>query len=207
MSKLLDTQYKLLYEKERRFAKNVVYLIRARKKRPWWHICIPFKFLIEYRALKKDMRNFSARHVDLKQIALSAAYRSAVKTDRDTRQEEMHAQLRDVCLHNQKITSKEAYELLRQWIDLLFQHYYRLFQVPESDYHKLIRQAYTSSGEYRRFLDQLNSLEQRISHAVHGPPGAGATDSSIRLEQKAVQDLRAREHNDIFPVWPTQKTA
>ena len=199
MSKLLDTQYKLLYEKERRFAKNVVYLIRAWKKRPWWHMCIPFKFLFEYRALKKDIRNFSARHVALKQIALSAAYRSAVKTNREASREEMHAQLRDACLHILKITSKEAYDLLRQWSDLLFQHYDRLFQIPERDYPKLIRQAYTSSGEYRSFLDQLNSLEQGISQAVHGPPGAGEADPSIRLEQKAVQDLRARELNDIFP--------
>ncbi|MFW6106471.1 MAG: NF038143 family protein, partial [Desulfovermiculus sp.] len=76
MSKILDKVYKLLLERERRFAKNVAYLIRAQTQRPWWHIFIPFKFLLEYRDLKKDIRNFSAKHVHLKQIALSTAYRT-----------------------------------------------------------------------------------------------------------------------------------
>ena len=212
MNNILNKQYKLLLERERRFAKNVIYLIRAQTGQPWWHIFIPFKFLLEYRDLKKDIRNFSAKHGHLKQIALSAAYRTAATNDRDKNQQAMQVELRDFCLHTQKIASQEAYELLKQWLDLLFQHYYRLFLIPERDYSTLIRQAYTSSGEYRSFLDQLNTLEQRIDQAAQHamgisiepperiPPGNEGSDPYIRHKQKAIQDLRARELNDIFPL-------
>jgi len=215
MSKIRNTQYKLLLERERRFAKNVIYLIRAQTQRPWWHIFIPFKFLFEYRDLKKDIRNFSAKHVHLKQIALSAAYRTAVTNGRDKNQQAMQAELRDFCLHTQKIASQEVYELLKQWMDLLFQHYCRLFLSPARDYSTLIRQAYTSSGEYRSFLDQLNTLEQRIDHALQNTMGISietpspkvqmpsegeGSDPYMRHKQKAIQDLRAREFNDIFPL-------
>lgn len=210
MSKILDKQYKLLLEREKRFAKNVVYLIRAQTGRPWWHIFIPFKFLLEYRDLKKDIRNFSATHGQLKQIALSAAYRTAAANDRDKNQLAMQAELRNFCVHTQKMASAEAYELLKQWMDLLFQHYGRLFQVSERDYSTLIRQAYTSSGKYRSFLDQLNTLEQRIDQAIQSalekrieppermPSKGEGTDPYIRQKQEAIQDLRARELNDIF---------
>ncbi|MFP4285294.1 MAG: NF038143 family protein [Desulfovermiculus sp.] len=212
MSKILDKVYKLLLERERRFAKNVAYLIRAQTQRPWWHIFIPFKFLLEYRDLKKDIRNFSAKHVHLKQIALSTAYRTALTHDREKNQQAMQAELRDFCLHTQKIASQEAYELLKQWMDLLFQHYLRLFEQQERDYSTLIRRTYTSSEEYRSFLDQLNTLEQRIDQAIlsavqerieppEGRPTEGqGTDPYIRHKQKAIQDLRARELNDIFPL-------
>lgn len=212
MSQILDKQYKILLEREKRFAKNVVYLIRAQTERPWWHIFIPFKFLLEYRDLKKDIRNFSATHGHLKQIALSAAYRTAAANDRDKNRQAMQAELRDFCVHTQKMASQEAYELLKQWMDALFEHYGRLFLLPERDYATLIRQAYTSSGEYRSFLDQLNTLEQRIDQAIlsavqerieppEGRPTEGqGTDPYIRHKQKAIQDLRARELNDIFPL-------
>ncbi|MFO7802332.1 MAG: NF038143 family protein [Desulfovermiculus sp.] len=201
MSNILDKQFKLLLEREKRFAKNVVYLIRAETQRPWWHIFIPFKFLFEYRGLKKDIRNFSAKHVHLKHIALSAAYRATATNDRDKNQQAMQAELRDFYVHTQKIASQEAYELLRQWMELLFVHYFRLLQVPERDYQKLIRQVYASSGEYRSFLDQLSSLEQGMDQAVQKALEDGQGDPSIRNKQQAVQDLRARELNDMYQIY------
>lgn len=162
-------------------------------------MCIPFKFLFEYRALKKDIRRFSAEHVSLRHIALSAAYRSAGTDDRGSNQLEMQAQLWDLCLHTRKADSKEAYELLGQLLDVFFQHCERLFQIPERDYLSLIRQAYPSSEEYRSFLDQLDSLEQSIDRVAHRSSGDEGSDQSTRQRQKAIQDLRDREFNDIFP--------
>ncbi len=201
MSKILDKQFKLLLERERRFSKNVVYLTRAQTPRPWWHIFIPFKFLLEYRDLKKDIRHFTAKYLTLKHIALSAAYRAAVTNDRKKNQQTMQAELRDFCVHNQKIPSQEAYEILKQWMDLLFQHYYRLFLIPERDYSKLIRQAYTSSEEYRSFLGQLNTLEQDMDQALQSASGGEESDLHIQQKQKALQDLRSREINDMYQIY------
>jgi hypothetical protein len=74
-----------------------------------------------------------------------------------------------------------------------------LFQIPERDYLSLIRQAYPSSEEYRSFLDQLDSLEQSIDRVAHRSSGDEGSDQSTRQRQKAIQDLRDREFNDIFP--------
>lgn len=199
MSELLDKQYNLLLQQERLLAKRVVYLIRAQAQKPWWHIFIPFKFLLEYKRLKKDIRNFSARHVYLKQIALAAAYRSTLTRDQEKPRQEMQAELRDFCLHSQEITSRNAYELLGQWMDLLFQHYWQLFQIQENNYQDLIRKAYTYK-EYQSFLKQLSQLENSMNQAEQSDPEPGKLDPCIRQKQQAIQDLRSRELDDIFQV-------
>lgn len=198
MPNLLDKQYKLLLEEERRFAKRIAFHIRAQTPHPWWHIFIPFKFLLEYFSLKKDVRNFSAKHVYLKQIALSAAYRSAETRDPDQSSQEMQAELRDFWLHVQKLDSQELYKLLGQWMDMLFRHYDRLLQTHEENYLAIIRKAYNSSGQYQNFLDQLTQIEKRIDQAVQAATGTSSTDPYIHYKQKAIQDLRSRELRDIF---------
>lgn len=199
MTQIPDRQYRLLLQEERLMAKRVVYLIRAKAPQPWWHIFIPFKFLLEYKRLKKDIRNFSARYVYLKQIALAAAYRSTVNRDQEKSRQEMQAELRDFCLHSKEIASQNAYEFLSQWMDLLFQHYGQLFQVQEKNYRDLIRKTYTFK-EYQNFLDQLSRLEQSIDQAGQSDRKDGKSDPSIQQKQQAIQELRARELNDIFQV-------
>ncbi len=198
MHDMLDKQYNLLLEEERRFAKRIVYLIRAQSPRPWWHIFIPFKFVFEYFSLKKEVQNFSAKHVYLKQIALSAAYRSAETRDLDKSSQDMQAELRDFWLHVQKLDSQGLYKLLGQWMDMLFRHYDRLFQTHEENYLAQIRKVYNSSGQYQNFLDQLTQIEKQIDQEVQAAVGSSGTDPYIQYKQQAIQDLRARELRDIF---------
>jgi hypothetical protein len=197
-NKLLDKQYNLLLQEEKRFAKRVTYLIRAQTPRPWWHIFVPFKFLFEYLTLKRDMRSFLANQVYLKQIALSAAYRSTKSDAQHKSQQEMQAELRDFCLHTQKIEPQKVYESLAQWMDLLFKHYCRLFETRERDYQALLRRAYNSAPAYQSFLEQLNSLERQIDQELQDSSSAGSLADYTRQRQKAIQEMRAREARDIF---------
>ncbi len=198
MANLLEKQYALILDVERRFAKRIVYLIRAYTPRPWWHIFIPFKFLFEYLSMRKEVREFTAKHVYLKQIALSAGYRATESKAFDKSRQEMQAELRDFWLNVQDLESQEVYELLGQWMDMLLRHYYRLFQTTAGDYSSLIRRVYTSAGEYQSFLHQLTEVEQKLDQAVLEALGISAPDPYIQKKQQAIQDLRAREVQEIF---------
>ncbi len=197
MTKLSD-KYNILLEKEQRFAKRVVYLMRAYTQRPWWHMFIPFRFLFEYFALKKDIRNFTSKHVHLKQIALSAAFRGVESQDPAKSSREMQAELRDFWLHVEKLESQELYEQLSDWMELLFKHYYRLFQASADNYITLIRQAYTSKNAYQGFLDQMAEIEKKIDQALLEALGVSQPDQYIQDKQKAMQQEREIELGEIF---------
>ena len=198
MDKHLDKKYFMLLEREKRFVRRVVYLIRAHAPRPWWHMFVPLTFLFEYLARKRDVRAFSDTHLYLKQIALSAAYRDVETRNPGGNDPQVQAQLRDYWLHMQKIESQEIYEHLSIWVDLLRKHYHRLLQVQGKNYTGLIRNAYASTDAYRTFLSQLTDVEKEIDHDItRMQKEDNVLCLYIQRKQKAIEKVRDRELREI----------
>lgn len=197
MSKSLDAQYKLLLAEEKRFAERVVYYMRAQVPPPWWHFLIPFKFLLEYRARKKDTRQFLEKHLRFKRMALDGAYRAVESGDLEKPRQEMRAELREYWMHEQKIDSRQLYEHLGEMLDVLMDHYHRLFQTGEQEYFPMLRKAYVTRGSYREFLNQIEQVEQAIDRAVVEAMGARWPDPYIQNKQQAIQNLRRQELEDF----------
>ncbi len=199
MGKHLDKKYVLLLEQEKRFVRRVVYLMRVHTPRPWWHMFVPFMVLFEHLARKRDVRAFSATHLYLKQIALSAAYRDAESGHPAGNDARVQAQLRDYWLHMQKIESREIYEHLAIWVDLLRKHYRRLLRARGKHYAGLIRNTYASADAYRTFLSQLTEVEEKMDHDLTRLE----KDNSVlalylQRKQKAIENVRNREVREIY---------
>jgi len=199
MSKALESQYRLLLDQEKKFAKRVVYMIRAKTSSPWWHLFIPFKFLLEYFSLRKNVKEFTEKHLLVKRLALSAAYRTVQSGDRDKNRQQMLGELRDFWLHKQRLDSRELYELLGELADILWEHYLRLLEIPGKDYNSIVRRAYGGRGEYRLFLDRVEDVEKRIDRAAHDALNMESLDPHTRSRQEAMREVREQDVNDIFP--------
>ena len=196
MSNILDAQYKTVMRQEELFAKRVVYHMRANSPPPWWHHIIPFRFMWEIIARNKDLRNFSSKHLRLKEMALSAACNGVKKNDLDRGRREMQAQLRDFWAHENQPEYQELYRLLSQWLDLLYRHYCRLLQTGQKDYGSMTRQAYDSAEKYEQFLSELLEVEKKVDRAVLDFTGLEKV-SYIKNKQKAIQAVRDREMREL----------
>ena len=198
MTKTLDRQRRLLLEQEKRFAKRVVYVMRARNPPPWWHLLIPFRFLLEYFSFRKNVRRFTEKYLLLKRMALSAACRAVEHGDRNKSRREMQSELRDFWMHDQRIDSRELYERLGEMADLLLEHYCRLLETGEKEYTSMIRKAYRVPSEYREHLEGMERVEGKIDQAAHAAFGLEAHDPYILNRQEAMREARRQDMAEIF---------
>ena len=185
-------------EQEKSFAKQVVYIMRAQAPPSWWHLFIPFKFLLEYFSFKKNVRVFTEKHLLLKRMALSAAFRAAESGNRDQRREEMQAELRDFCIHHQDPYFQKLYDRLAELADLLLAHYQRLLETDGKDYHAMVRSAYGFRAQYRQFLNLVEAAEAGIDQAVVDALWLESPDPNIRSRQAAMREARHRALDEIF---------
>jgi len=198
MSKLLQDQYSLLLQTEKEFATRVVYLMRAYTPQPWWHLFIPFKFLMEYFSLRKERREFIEKHLLFKRMALDAAFRAVESGEPEKNRQEMHNQLREFWLRNQQFESRQLNDRLEKMIDLLFDHYLRLIRTGERDYSLMVRQAYRVKADYQNFLDEMARVEAEIDRAVAEALGLKWPDFYMQNKQKAIREVRSREVRETF---------
>lgn len=198
MLKVADKLYRLLIDQEKTFAKRVVYIMRAETPPPWWHLLIPFRFLLEYFAFRKNVRQFTEKYLLLKRMALSAALNAVQHGDWDRSRQEMHSELRDFWMHSQKIQSRELYEHLVELADLSMDHYRKLLETGEMDYTSMIRRAYGRPSEYRDHLEQLGQTEAKIDQAAHNAFGLDTPDPHITARRKAMQEARMQHLREIF---------
>lgn len=199
MSKDLDKRYKEILEQEKIFLKRVVYYIHAYTPRPWWHVLIPFKFLLEYFSRKKDQRSFEDFYLHLKQIALAMAYQEIQTNSPESKDSELLAQLRDFCTHSSQIRCRGVHQLLEQWLGLLKKHYTRLLQVQEKYYHLLIGKAYGSAGNYQAFLRELSEIEKEMDQVwVDFQNNKARALTCAGNRQMAFAEIRKRELREAF---------
>ncbi len=195
----LDKRYREILEQERLFIKRAVYHIHAYTPKPWWHVLIPFKVLLEYYSRKKDVRALEESHLYLKQIALAMAYNDVDSGNPGASDPEMLARLHDYRVHIQKLNSADLYQGLEHWLKLLKAHYYRLLQVQEKRYHTLVRTAYTTKQHYQAFLDELAEVEARIDRALLELPKDGQhPETYLNNRKQAFAQLRERELRETF---------
>ena len=197
-SKILKAQYKALMSEEERFAARVVYLMRATRDHPWWHLLIPFKFLFEYLARKKETRKFTEQHMRFKMIALDGAY-MCVETGEDNQsRQKMQSQFRDFWLHELKMESGRVYELLSSLLDKMFDHYLLLFNTGEKSHAAMVLTAYSKPDGYLAFLEEVDKLENDVNKQFSQDLPDGHVGHEAHKRQKAVRKVRERYLREIF---------
>ncbi|MFW6055180.1 MAG: NF038143 family protein [Thermodesulfobacteriota bacterium] len=199
--KIPDKAFSRIEKQEKDFVRRVVYLLRAYTPGPWWHVLIPFRFVLEYLTRKREIKLFSKTHLYLKHLALSAAYQDLASDDPAESDARLEAGLRDYWLHMQDTKSQEIYEHLSAWTELLRKHYFRMLNTGETNYGLMLQNAYFSGSAYKEFLDHLADRERQIDRVMLGfrplnekkPAGQWLVN-----KQKAFAQVRDREIREAW---------
>ena len=97
-------------------------------------------------------------------------------------------------------------EQLRE-IDLLMDHYGKLFEADGNDYTVLIKNAYTSRANYTAFLAKLKAVEEDVMKAAQRTLGAQADKQTASRLEELTDKVRAAEIEKIFPTDLSQQNA
>jgi hypothetical protein len=84
-------------------------------------------------------------------------------------------------------------------INLLIDHYIKLFQVEGNSYQELVRNAYETQDQFMGYLQRLVAAEQEVDEAVaeiHG--GTPEIWQRLRTEQVQLEEMRRKEIERIY---------
>jgi hypothetical protein len=83
-------------------------------------------------------------------------------------------------------------------IELLLDHYSKLFGVEGEDFDALVRNAYGSRQNYLFFHERLKSAEIKVSDAARKTLGSRADVNTLSRIEKATEEIRQSQIKKIF---------
>jgi len=97
-------------------------------------------------------------------------------------------------VYSEKIRMKQMNE-----INLLLDHYLKLFEAEGKNYKSLVKNAYQTEDNYRTFLQQLIAAEKAVNRAALQAVGRSETANEIISEmENATERIRTEEAKIIF---------
>ena len=205
MGGMLASSYKkkftVIIDHEYAMAKSVAVSLIKPKPLTVWDIMIPVIFILNFVKLKHSREIFIQNQIYTKTLALEAS-RDRLKTSQ-SRQDAFEAvkkKTKDLLssvadgIYSEKIRQAQLKE-----IDLLMDHYGRLFEAQGHDYPALIRNAYASRVNYAAFLSQLKNVEKDVMTAARKTLGARADLQAAGRIEELTEKARAAEIEKIFP--------
>jgi hypothetical protein len=195
----LDRNYRVILDREQRFAKSVAFESIDRPELTAWLIIAPLYiiyWLYRARKYKVSIESFQQHFLVNKKWALEAAYEMA---DQGTPARELLQRFQSQAGH--LADNLELQQSVQRELSTLLQHYYRLLKATGNDYAQLIRNAYPCQADFQEFVDRLLQAEQEESQAalegMQGVDQESAAEVSSRMEA-ALCRLRNNEVQRIF---------
>lgn len=198
---ILDTKYENILAQENTVAKAVARSVIGQNPVTAWDVLIPIVFVFNMLKFKRAREIFALNFLFTKKLALQGAF-DMIKTGQS--REDALAQIRNRTseilasdkkgIYSIKIRQKQMRE-----VELLLDHYYRLFNADGKDYSSMVRNAYLTRKGYIAFVNQLEGIEKEVNLAASQTvKTASAPDIIIKMEE-ATARLRAAEAENIFP--------
>jgi hypothetical protein len=193
-------KYSAILAHEGLFAKSVALQVRVRMLRqPYWHYFVPFKFVGEFFAARRDIARFKETYLFVPHLALDAARRILQSADRETETREISGKLEN-WLATHGFSSPDVFQKQLHRAILLIDHYLSLLRADGRDYETLVKQAYKTRTNYDAVLRQLASTENEIDQKVLAFRG-NADDvlrRRISIKQEVMREIRERELGEVF---------
>ena len=196
-----DTKYNIIRSEERRLAKAVAKKIVKIPDITVWAFMIPFIFVVNFLKYKRTSETFALNFLFTKRLALDAAL-DIIKEglQRQDVVVRINDRTRDILasdtqgVYSEKIRMKQMNE-----INLLLDHYLKLFEAEGKNYKSLVKNAYQTQENYGTFLQQLTAAEKAVNQAALQTVGKSETAHEIISEmEKTTESIRTEEAKIIF---------
>jgi len=200
----LDRKFKNILDRDRAVAKLVSMAVVRPKPLGVWDVTIPIIFILNFMKLKQTREIFVQNFMFTKRLALDAA-RNIIKKDR-TRESEL-AQIEDktksiLDADTDGIYSEEIRRSQMEEIDLLIDHYCKLFKTDGVDYSFLVINTYQDRRGYTAFFSKLKDTEKKVSNAAKRVLGEKADTVALSKIEAATDRVRKAEVERIFGAKP-----
>jgi Fe2+ transport system protein B len=198
-----DTKYKIILEHERSMARAVAGSLIQPKPVTVWEVMIPVIFILNFAKMRQSREIFIQNHLFTQNMALKAAF------DMFKKEIDKQAVMKSIESQTQKTLSSVpdsiySDEIRREQIkeiELLIDHYVKLFKADGEKYAALAVSAYQTRENYAFFFKQLKAAENDVMMAARRKLGdqADSRQAASRLEE-ITDRIRAAEVEKFFTV-------
>jgi hypothetical protein len=190
----------MILEHEVSMARAISALLIQSKPISVWEIMIPVIFILNFAKTKQSREVFVQNHLFTKNMALKAAFDMSKKGyPRQDVMENIEAQTRKTLasapenLYSEEIRREQINE-----IDLLVDHYSRLFEADGEDYSALVIGAYQTRDRYVDFFKRLKAAENNVILAARRTLGDEADSQTAGRIEDITDRTRAAGAEKIF---------
>jgi len=198
--KAVDTKYKIIIEHELSMAKAVAVSLIKPKMLTVWEIMIPVIFILNYVKIKQSREVFIQNHLFTKKMALKAAFdmfkkglnKHAVMESIESQTQKTLSSVPDG-IYSDEIRCEQVKE-----VELLIDHYCKLFKADGENYAALVVSAYQTRENYAAFFKLLKSAENDVMMAARRTLGDQADSQAVGRLEEITNRIRAAGVEKIF---------
>ena len=196
-----DSKYKIILEHERSMARAVAGSLIQPKPISVWEVMIPVIFILNFAKTKQSREVFIQNHLFTKNMALKAAFdmfkkelnKQAVMESIESQTQKTLSSVPD-SIYSDEIRREQIKE-----IELLIDHYGKLFKADGEDYAALVVSAYQTRENYAAFFRQLKAAENDVMMAAQRTLGGQADSRAVGSRLEELTDrIRAAGVEKIF---------
>ena len=198
--KAVDTKYKIILEHELSMARAISGSLIQSKPISVWEIMIPVIFILNFAKIKQSREVFVQNHLFTKNMALKAAFnmfkKGLSKQDiMDSIESQTQKTLSSVpdSIYSDEIRREQLKE-----IELLVDHYRKLFKADGEDYAVLVIGAYQTRENYAAFFEQLKVAENDVMMAARRTLGDQADSQAAGRLEEITDQIRIAGVDKIF---------
>jgi len=195
-----DTKYKIILEHERSMARAVASSLIQPKPISVWEVMIPVIFILNFAKTRQSREIFIQNHLFTKNMALKAAFdmfkkelnKQAVMESIESQTQKTLSSVPD-SIYSDEIRREQIKE-----IDLLVDHYGKLFKADGEDFAALVVSAYRTRENYAAFFKQLKATENDVIMAARRTLGDQADSQAAGRLEELTDRIRAAGVGKIF---------
>ncbi len=198
--KTVDTQYKIILEHERSMARAVAASLIQLKPVTVWEVMIPVMFILNFAKIRQSREVFIQNHLFTKNMALKAAFdmfkkelnKQAVMESIESQTQKTLSSVPD-SIYSDEIRHEQIKE-----IELLIDHYGKLFNADGENYAGLVVSAYQTRENYAVFFKQLKAAESDVMMAARRTLGDQADSQAAGRLEELIDRIRGAGVEKLF---------
>lgn len=195
---VMREKYDFILSQEESFARGVALALIMRRPLSVWHYLIPFMFMFDFFARKRETEIFAKNFLFTKKLALDAAYQINKGEERQNTLAKIEDEIKN-WLTTQNVYSWRIHQGQMAEINLLIDHYSKLLNAEGKSYDALVKNAYQTRRDYEVFLQQLTSAEKEIDRAaLELLPGKEKAWEQMLDKQGVMEGARTKWVDRIF---------
>ena len=191
-------KYDLILSAEERFAREVALAVIVTAPISVWQSLIPFMFVFDFLRRQTTTRRYKEYFMFPRSLAIDTARDILEGQDKADRLSgigpEVEARLNRIGLYSPAIHQRQM-----EVIDMLADHYLKLFKASGDTYEELIKNAYGNRHDFLAFTGQLAGSEESLDKAILEKVGGNEkVREKILAEREQVKRLTEKKVDQIF---------